>query len=109
MRNIKRQIALVVFIGMTAMACNQIKDEKRVINKGSNDSLLTINLPDAACENCQRIIEDGLNGENGIKQSILNLKSKDVSIVYDPNLTSAKTIMSVVAKLSYKMPCSKTN
>lgn len=97
-------LKLIVLL-ITITSCNQINDDNRVVIKGKGDELLVINIPAAACEKCQKVIEDGLANEKGVKQSILNLKTKDVSIVYDPQTISPEIIKTTVTGLSYKMPC----
>ena len=104
MNKIKAISALIIIVMITA-SCNHIKDEKRVIIKEESDSLLVVKIPDAACDKCQKVIEGGLNIEKGIKQSILNLKSREVSIVYDPLVTSPKIITTTITKLRLEMPC----
>lgn len=102
----KNKIILMVITSFVAIiSCNQIKEDKRVLIKGANDSLLVINIPTASCENCQNVIEGGLQNEKGIKQSLLNLNTKNVSIVYDPAITSPELIKTTVTQLTYKMPC----
>ena len=90
---------------ITTISCNQIKEETRVIVQGEEDSLLVVKIPDAACEKCQKVIEGGLSDDKGIKQSILNLTTKEVSVVYDPQLTSADIIMTEIQELRPSMPC----
>lgn len=102
----KNKIVLIVITAFFAItSCNQIKEDKRVLIRGANDSLLVINIPKASCENCQNVIEGGLQNEKGIKQSLLNLNTKNVSIVYDPTIASPQVIKATVTQLTYKMPC----
>ena len=86
-------------------SCNQIAKEERVLVKNLSDSLLVINVPKAGCENCQKVIEDGLFNEKGIKQSILNLHTKQVSIVYKPNEVTAAELQTKVKSLINEIPC----
>ena len=90
---------------MTTTSCNQIKEEKRVVMQGEGDSLLVVKIPDAACKKCQKVIEGGLLDEIGIKQSILNLKTKEVFVVYDTKLTSPEIITTTITELHPNMPC----
>ncbi|MDZ4844758.1 MAG: heavy-metal-associated domain-containing protein [Chitinophagales bacterium] len=99
-------ISLLIIMTMISItSCNQIKDEKRVLMQGEGDSLLILKIPDAACDKCQKIIEGGLLDEQGIKQSILNLKTREVSVVYDPQVTSPEIITATITKLRPNMPC----
>ena len=71
MKNIK--IILILFTVILSIAsCSRIKEDKRVLIKDQNDSLLVINIPAASCENCQKVIEEGLQHVKGVKQSLLN-------------------------------------
>ena len=96
---------LTILAVITTTSCNQIKNENRVLMQSKGDTLLVINLPSAGCDKCQKTIEGGLSDEKGVKQSILNLKTKNVSIVYDPLIISPEILKSTVTELSYKMPC----
>lgn len=104
----KKLQVFTLLISMALIAitsCSQIKDENRVVVKGKGDELLVVKIPAAACEKCQKVIEEGLYSENGVKQSILNLNTKEVSIVYDPQIISPEILKTTVTELSYKMPC----
>ena len=105
MKKTKIIFLLITLATITTTSCNQIKDETRVVIQGEGDSLLVVKIPDAACEKCQIVIEGGLNDEKGIKQSILNLKTKEVSVVYDPQVTSPEIITTKITELRPNMPC----
>jgi len=105
LHNLPKKLLVLSIVLFTNIACNQIKEENRVLFKGANDSLLIIKIPTASCENCQKVIEEGLFFEKGVKQSILDLNTKKVSIVYNPNVTTYDIIQGSVAKLILKMPC----
>ena len=94
---------------ITTTSCNQIQYEKRVLIQGKGDSLFVVKISDASCDKCQKVIESGLIDEKGIKQSILNLKTKEVSIVYDPQVTSQEIIAATISKLRPSMPCYSEN
>lgn len=97
---------LFLTIGLvSSISCNQIKDENRVVIKSESDELLYIKIPAAGCGKCQKVIENGLANEKGVKQSILNLNTKEVSIVYDAQIISPEILKATVTELSYKMPC----
>jgi mercuric ion binding protein len=100
-----KKIVIIGAIIFAVSSCNQTAKEERVLVKGTNDSLLVINIPAASCENCQKVIEDGLYKEKGVKQSILNLNTKQVSIVYAPSITNPFIIEATVNKLATQMPC----
>lgn len=105
MKKIQNISLLIITALLTITSCNQIKDEKRVLMQVEGDSLFVVKISDAACDKCQKVIEGGLLDEKGIKQSILNLKTKEVSVVYDPQVTSPEIIITTITKLRPNMPC----
>ncbi len=100
-----KKILLTITIAFSLMACNRIEKETRVLVKSNTDSLLVVNIPQASCPKCQQVIEGGLAINQGIKQSILNLTTKQVSVVYNPAITSAQVIEASLNKLIPQMPC----
>ncbi len=86
-------------------ACNQSVQNEKLLVKGKNDSLLIINIPKAACNNCKQLVENGLSIKKGIKQSQLSLKKKELSIIYDPLAISEENLKLLVTNLTYQMPC----
>lgn len=100
-----KKIILIALIIVSTTSCNRIKKEERVLVKGENDAVLVINTPKAKCYKCQKIIEDGLQNINGVKQSILDLNLKKVSIVYTPENTTPEILSKTVVALTKQIPC----
>lgn len=100
-----KNLILITLMLLSVISCNRIKKEERLLVKGKNDAVLVINTPQAKCHKCQKIIEDGLQNVSGVKQSILDLKAKKVSIVYTPESTTPETLDSTVKKLTEQIPC----
>jgi len=100
LRNI---ITLIVVFLMTS--CNRIAPENRVLHKSENDAVLVVDIPKAGCKNCQKVVETGLAKEAGVKQSILNLHTKQVSVVYNPEEITAASLKSKTLSLATKIPC----
>ena len=100
-----KKTVLLALILLLVVACNRIKEEKRVLIKGEGEAVLVLKTPKARCHKCQTIIEGGLNNLDGVSQSILNLNTKEVSIVYSPENTSPEILNSVVEDLTEKIPC----
>ena len=100
-----KKIALIALLLASVVACNRIKEEKRVLVKGENDAVLVVNTPKARCYKCQSIIEGGLNKMEGVSQSILNLNTKEVSIVYSPEKISPERLNTTVDDLVTQIPC----
>ena len=86
-------------------ACQQVTEKDQILVKSNNDSLLKIEMPDAACNNCKKVVEDGLANNKGVKQSQINLKKKELSIIYDPLAISEENLKLLVTNLTYQMPC----
>lgn len=96
---------IVVIVLLVGLSCNRIKKEERVLVKGENDAVLVINTPKAMCHKCQNIIEGGLQKVDGVSQSILDLNTKQVSIVYSPENKTPEILSATVEKLTEKTPC----
>lgn len=94
--------ALIIFL---VISCNFIEKEERVLVKGKSDEVLVLNTPRAGCHKCQKIIEEGLQNIEGVSQSILNLNSKQISIVYSPENITPEILSSAVKELTIKTPC----
>lgn len=100
----KKLICLIAII-MAISSCNQIPEETRVLSKEATDSVFVLDVPNARCPKCQNIIEGGLANEAGVKQSILNLHTKQVSIVYAPDQTTSQQLEEKVSGLVPQLPC----
>lgn len=100
-----KKIVLTITVALTISSCNQVAKEERVLIKNPSDSLLVINVPKAGCENCQNVVEGGLYSVNGVKQSILNLNTKQVSIVYNASIITAKALEHKTKSLINEIPC----
>ncbi len=100
-----KKVVLLTLVLVSSLSCNQIKEEKRVLVKGEDKEVLVINTPKARCYKCQGIIEGVLNKTEGVSQSILNLNTKEVSIVYSPETTSPEVLNATVEKLTEQIPC----
>ncbi len=93
------------FLIFAFVSCNRIPEENRVLVKEASDSVLVVSVPKARCVNCQEVIEGGLQNEKGVKQSILNLHTKELSIVYAPDVTSPEALKESVKTLKGQIPC----
>ncbi len=62
------------------------------------------------CEDCQKRIEHNLSFEKGVKQVGVNLDIKVVTVLYNPEKTSAEKIKKAITKIGYDaddMPADK--
>ena len=55
----------------------------------------------AVCDMCKDRIEKGLAYEKGVKKSELDVKTKILTITYDPGKTSPDELRKAVSKLGY--------
>ena len=100
-----KKIVFLSVVIFSIIASTSIPPETRVLDIAETDALLVFDVPKAACQNCQKVVEKGLMKEKAIKQSILNLHKKEVSIVYEPNEITASQIENKLNVLIDKMPC----
>lgn len=63
----------------------------------------------AVCDNCKERIEHDLSFGKGIKSSNLDLKTKIVTVVYNPKKTNAKKIREAISKVGYDADSLKAN
>ncbi|KAA1247900.1 heavy-metal-associated domain-containing protein [Aquimarina sp. RZ0] len=98
----KKAIIALILLGTS---CNLTEKEERVLIQRNDNSLMVINVPEARCKKCQKIIEEGLQYQEGVQQSILDLNTKKVSIVYQPDRTSPKALETTVETLVQLIPC----
>jgi len=100
-----KKIILLAITSLILVSCNRIGKEERVLVKEDTDLVFVFDIPKAGCKNCQRVVEGGLENEKGVKQSILNLNTKQVSIVYQPDVTTREVLEKRVTTLMSKIPC----
>jgi periplasmic mercuric ion binding protein len=55
----------------------------------------------AQCEQCKKRIEETMAFEPGVKNSVLDLKTKQVTVVYNPKKTSPDKIRAALSKVGY--------
>ncbi|CAL2091122.1 heavy-metal-associated domain-containing protein [Tenacibaculum sp. 190524A05c] len=101
----KNLVAILLLLSFVFISCNRIKPEERVLNTSENDGVLVVSIPKAQCANCQKVVEGGLQDLNGVKQSILNLHTKEVSVVYNPTVISSNNLEKKVNELAANIPC----
>ena len=66
---------------------------------GGNDTLKV--MTSAVCGECKEIIEKYLSFEKGVESSDLDVKSKVLTVVYNPKKTDAQKIRLAVTKSGY--------
>lgn len=97
---------ILLLLGLAGYtSCNRYKPDNRMVKPGKTDSVMVMHIPDAKCENCQKVLEDGLIIEAGVKQALLNLNTNYLTVVYNPSLNEAQNLRIKVSELQTKMPC----
>lgn len=94
-----------VALSITVLSCGYIPEETRVLSVADTDAVMVVDVPNARCSKCQNIIEGGLAEEAGVKESILNLHTRQVSIAYAPGQTTPEELEKIVADLIPTLPC----
>jgi len=100
----KNSFIATILIALT-FSCTRFTKEERILNITEGDATLVMTIPKAGCKKCQKIIEEGLNKETGVKQSILNLHTKNLSVLYLPKVTSAEQLKTSISALAKTIPC----
>ncbi len=102
--NTMKNLIIILALVLTG-SCNRIEKETRVLIQREGDATLVVNIPKAACKKYQKIIEGGLQNENGVQQSILDLHSKNLSVVYIPGETTPEILKLSIDNLAKQIPC----
>jgi periplasmic mercuric ion binding protein len=55
----------------------------------------------AQCESCKKRIENALNFEKGVKSAILDVTTKEATVVFDSEKTSSAKIRTAIIKVGY--------
>jgi mercuric ion binding protein len=55
----------------------------------------------AICEQCKERIENDLSFEKGVKSSTLDLKTKVITVIYNPKKTDEQKIREAITKIGY--------
>ncbi len=63
----------------------------------------------ALCETCKKTIEQGLAFEKGVKMSDLDLKTKIVTVTYNPKKTNPEKIKQAISNIGYDADEIKAN
>lgn len=96
---------IAIILVLLSSSCTRFAKEERILNITEGDATLVMTIPKAGCKKCQKIIEEGLNKKTGVKQSILNLHTKSLSVLYLPEVTSEEQLKTSINALSKTIPC----
>ena len=55
----------------------------------------------AICEQCKEKIEHDLSFEKGVKSNVLNLETKEITVVYNAQKTDPEKIRVAITKIGY--------
>ncbi|MGY3793273.1 cation transporter [Aquimarina sp. 433] len=97
-----KNLFFILFAVLFTSCGSNEEEEKRVLQIKEGDNTLVVNIPKAACKKCQKILEEGIFKESGVQQSILNLHTKNLSVVYTPEKTSPRILETTIERLAHK-------
>jgi copper chaperone CopZ len=63
----------------------------------------------AICDQCKEKIENDLSFEKGVKSAKLDLKTKEVTVVYNPKKTDEQKIREAITQIGYDADTLKAN
>ena len=55
----------------------------------------------AICDDCKQRIEHDLSFEKGVKSNVMNMDTKEVTVVYNPKKTDPDKIRLAITKIGY--------
>jgi periplasmic mercuric ion binding protein len=55
----------------------------------------------AQCQECKDNIEKSLNFEKGVKSAVVNMDTKEVTVIYNPDKTTPEKIRTAISKTGY--------
>jgi copper chaperone CopZ len=96
MKNLKRVILSGVMI-MTILFSQNVFSQEAKADKYSKIDIKT----SAQCGMCKETIEKALAFVPGVKNSILNMETKVVTVKYNPNKTNSDKIKIAISKAGY--------
>lgn len=92
-------------IKIILIACIAIICSNRVNAQNDTIRIKTSSI----CEQCKERIENDLSFEKGVKSSNLDLKTKVVTVVYNPKKTDAQKIREAITRIGYDADTLKAN
>ncbi len=91
MKKTTKKILLLAIFFLPIFSFSQEKKKKEII----------IIQTSAQCEQCKDRIEKALAYTKGVKKSNLDLETKKISVIYNPEKTSPEKIREVISKVGY--------
>ena len=71
-------------------------------NKKSKNQKVVVLSVSMHCEGCKEKIEKNISWEKGVKDLVVNLEKKTVTITYDAKKTNEDVLIKAIEKLDYK-------
>lgn len=62
---------------------------------------ISLTSPDISCDHCKRTIEQELGSLQGIQSCIVDVPTRQVTLVFDPALTSTEQIIETLDEEGY--------
>lgn len=102
--NLRTWIPVLLFTVMGALGANAQKPAKQ----GAVTETLVLNTS-AQCDMCKARIEGRLNDAKGVRMATLDIRSKKLTVKYNPEKTTADEIRKAVTEIGYDADDSKAN
>lgn len=95
-----KKFALILTIALLSagMATEAAAQKTRKVQKGTATVVFTTNIH---CNNCKKRIEDKLPFEKGVKDIVVDVAAKTVTIDYDKSKTSPEKLRKAISDLGY--------
>lgn len=90
---------IIVFLLTAVLAVAVTGDLSGQKKKGTETVVFTSNIH---CDNCRQRIEQSLPFEKGVKDVIVDIEAKTITVVYDAAKTDVLKLRKAIEKLGYK-------
>ncbi|KAA6341969.1 Copper-exporting P-type ATPase A [termite gut metagenome] len=90
--------ALTVFLFFSSIFNAIAQDNKDTKKKKTESITFTVNMH---CSNCQSRLEKNIPWEKGVKDFRVDLENKTVTVLYDPQKTTADKLKKAIEKLDF--------
>jgi periplasmic mercuric ion binding protein len=95
---------IALFIVVFASVAQEIKEPAKKMKNENVSFVVSMH-----CDACKTKIEKNVSWEKGVKDLVVDLDKKTVSVVYDPQKTSEDQVRKSIEKLGYSVEKQKTD
>lgn len=98
---------IILVLSVSVLGASQTYSQKSA-KTGAVTETIVINTS-AQCDMCRMKIEGKLNESKGVKSAVLDIKTKKLTVKYNPEKTTAEEIKKAVSELGYDADELKAN